>query len=183
MLNQGGARTRTMPHSKQVPIEVARYLQMRIKEMLEKGIEQKDIARQAGVTKGQISTLANHAEGVGFRTLMGMGKVLGLSIDQIQAEAAKHPEFLKDADATDRYPARTQGAEFARINGVPETAIREVLGWQGLDAERLGAAEWFDSMRAEAKRQALREQQVPLADDANRPGLHNVDASLRRKKH
>jgi transcriptional regulator with XRE-family HTH domain len=152
-----------MAHGKSVEPEVAFYLQHRLRDLLATpGIAANVIAEQAGVTKGQISQLKNHAVGVGWRTLKGMSDVLGMSVDEIEAAAkkwAKQNAGVLQANAPDtridlrtRLPNRQLAAIVARRSGVEEEAIEAVLMWALKSNGDPSPLEWLEDMLGMARR-------------------------------
>jgi transcriptional regulator with XRE-family HTH domain len=152
-----------MAHAKSVQTEVSLYLQFRLRDLLASGkLDANTIAEKAGVTKGQISQLKNHAVGVGWKTLKGMGEVLGMSVDEIEAASSKwakqHGDLLKTAieepkvELPERYPNRLLAAEVARRSGISEQAINSVMSWSLKSRQDPNPLEWLEDIRSEERR-------------------------------
>ena len=75
-------------------VVTGRFLAEKIREWLRANPKksQADLARAAGISSAQLSLLLSTERGAGRKTLRGLGKVLGMTPDEIEASAASWGE-------------------------------------------------------------------------------------------
>ena len=108
---------------------IAAYLRWRVEEWVRAGKSARQLARAAGVSSTQISVLRSTGTGAGWKTMEGLGKVFGLTTEQLLRVSK---EWAADRPAPAPAPSvgtkrRTHAAELAREDGVSEEAITSVL--------------------------------------------------------
>ncbi len=160
------------------PAELAVYFQHRLRELVAAGREAQDIAREAGLTGGQISGLMNYARGLGFKTYHGMLRVLHMTEEQARAAAdafvKSHPEAMngrrvarEDAVVVreSRYPNFDKAAAFYLADGGVPAAVEQVRGTALKSESDLLPSEWLSELKV-AERRLKSEARDPVGTSA-----------------
>lgn len=100
-----------------------------------------------GVTQAYVSDLLAGKKGAGMKLLSGIAAQSGLTFDQILGRAPIEPPPVV-FEPVDRYANRTAAVTFARIDGVDERAVDQLLSIQHHSAEDPPAQWWLDQLRA-----------------------------------
>lgn len=123
------------------------YLQSEMRAWLsaEPGRTGQDLARLAGLTGAQISTVKNHGRGAGWETVEGMAQVLGISTDDLKRRALEawstqsheppNLRLVRDESslANAEMPGWEEAEKIARIrSGLPDWTFKRARKRTGL---------------------------------------------------
>jgi transcriptional regulator with XRE-family HTH domain len=171
-------------------IEIAQYLQYRVREAIQGGKTAAELAREAGVSNAQISELKNRGVGAGWQTAEGLAKAFGMTMPELLEAAKRWAEIHQKrssvgseagGDQTKEVDARRElAAQLAEEDGVSPAAIRSVMG-EPVSPENLGRSTiwWALQMR----RRELDLLEVPGRTTADGQGevLPVEDTEARRR--
>jgi len=173
--NAGLANLQLVPR-RDDPISL--YLSERLKEWLAKpGNTQARAAKLAGVSTAQISNLKDGSRGAGIKTIRGVSKVLGMTIAQVEAEAAKlEATRPRPAERTveleQRYPNLVEAIALRR-GKVLSVTLERIAGIALHWPNDRSVGEWIDDidnldrqLRREVKTGERADRELPDEDDA-----------------
>jgi transcriptional regulator with XRE-family HTH domain len=137
-------------------VEISAYLAHRLVREMERGELLTDIARRAGVTPAQLSTLKNTKRGAGWKTLTGLARAFSMSIGDVEDAARRQARGETPTDSRverdERYPNRAKALAAARALGLSEEAIAEVASMDlksDVDPEPL---DWLEDIKSADRR-------------------------------
>jgi transcriptional regulator with XRE-family HTH domain len=107
------------------------YLAEKLEEWLRAGPKrtQAEAARIAKVSGAQLSNLRHESRGAGMKTIKGLSKLFGMSIGQIEEEAAKFASTrprpaLRLVELDARYPNLKEAIAYRQAKALPVTLER-----------------------------------------------------------
>lgn len=177
-----------MGKGRTVPRYIALYLQARVRQLTAPvsqggaGREAQDIAKEVGVTKGVISTVKNHAKGVGWTTLEGLARVLEMTIDEVKAEAAEFekknpPKTESRIERDPRYESFRVASEFFIAEKGDPRAVEALRGTALKSETDLTPSDWLAEFRVKA-RELSRSERDPVGTAKKAEGTA-ADAAAR----